>query len=163
VYGGVQWVFGVFLLGRPLDRGVEHTLGFDLPRIDEWMDELHGLVYSSKTDLRLGYHQVRDKKKDTHRIAFESYYELLVIPMGMTNTPDTVQSCMQLWRILLLLFDTLITYNRTWEDHLWQLDESWAIMDMTEICHLDHVIGRRSKFYRIGSQSFQQALRAVDF
>jgi hypothetical protein len=51
VCNGVQWVFGVFPLGRPPERGVEHTLGFDLPRINEWMDELHGSVYSWKIDL----------------------------------------------------------------------------------------------------------------
>jgi hypothetical protein len=88
----------------------------------------------------LGYHQVKEKKKDTHGTTFRSYYEFFVIPVEMTNAPDTLNSCMQLQRILLLLFDTLIRYNRTWEDNLWHMDESWGIMDMTKIFHLDYVV-----------------------
>jgi hypothetical protein len=51
VCSGVQCVFGAFPPGSPSDKGIKHTLGFDLPMIDECMDELHGSVYSLKIDL----------------------------------------------------------------------------------------------------------------
>jgi hypothetical protein len=40
----------------------------------------------------------------------------------------------------LLLFDAFIIYNRTWEFHLSQLDETGGIVAMSEVFHLDHVI-----------------------
>jgi hypothetical protein len=62
VYDGVQWVFGTFPPGRPPDKDFRHIIEFGSPRIDEWMDKLHGEEYSSEIDLRLGYHQSRDRE-----------------------------------------------------------------------------------------------------
>jgi hypothetical protein len=69
VCGGVQWVFRMFPLGRPQDRDFRNFLEFGSPRIDEWMDEIHGEDHSSEIYLRLGYYQSRDREKDTRRVA----------------------------------------------------------------------------------------------
>jgi hypothetical protein len=66
------------------------------------------------------------------------------MPLGLTNALVTFQSCRQWQRHLLLLFDALIIYNRTWEVHLSQLDETGGIVAMTEVFHLDHVISAQS-------------------
>jgi hypothetical protein len=58
VYGGVLWVFGTI----PSDRDFRHIIKFSSPRIDDYMDELHGEVYSLEIDLRMGYHQSRDRE-----------------------------------------------------------------------------------------------------
>jgi hypothetical protein len=50
---------------------------------------------------------------------------------GLTNALVTLKSCRQWQRHILLLFDALITYNRTWEVHLNQLDETGGIVSMT--------------------------------
>jgi hypothetical protein len=35
----------------------------------------------------------------------------------------------QLQGFMLVFFDDLLIYNRTWEDHLRQLDETWGMME----------------------------------
>ena len=37
---------------------------YPLPRIDDLMDQLHGVVVFSKIDLRSGYHQISVKAED---------------------------------------------------------------------------------------------------
>ena len=54
---------------------------------------------------------------------------------SLTNTPATFQSCMnrifnkQLRKYLLVFFDDLLIYSRTWEEHLKHLNEVLSIME----------------------------------
>jgi hypothetical protein len=78
----------------------------------------------------------------------------------LTNAPTTLQSCMnhifnkQLRKFLLVFFDDLLIYNKTWEDHLKHVDEILNIMEeqslyakeskcefgMTKVLYLGHII-----------------------
>jgi hypothetical protein len=101
------------------------------------MGEPRGAAYTSMIELHRGCQQMRIRESDTHRSVPRYHQGILVMPLGLTNTLVTLQSCRQLSRHLLLWFDAL---SRTWEDHLSQLSETGSLVAATETIHWDLVI-----------------------
>jgi hypothetical protein len=144
-----------------LDKMIKNR--YPILRIDELMDELHGAVFLTKIDLRSGYHQINIREQDIEKTTFRccfGHFEFLVMSFGLTNATSTFQSCMnhifrgQLRKFLLVFFDDILIYNKTWDEHLAHLEEVLGIMKaqslyakeskcefgMRELLYLGHII-----------------------
>ena len=94
---------------------------------------------------------------------------------GLTNALTNFQSCMnhtfkaQLRKFLLVFFDDILIYSKTWEEHLRHLDEVLGILEeqslyakmskcefgMLEMLYLGHIIGT------YGVQVHMEKIRAI--
>jgi hypothetical protein len=97
------------------------------------------------------------------------------MPFGLTNAPTTFQSCMNhifmdhLRKSVLVFFDEIFVYNKTWKEHMRHLDEVINIMEahslytkeskcefcMTKLLYLGNIINAQ------GVQVHQENIRAI--
>ena len=110
---------------------------YPIPRINDLRDELHGSNFFSNIDLRLGYHQIQMREVDIPKNSFRCHYghfEFVAMPFGLTNAPATFQSCMnnifhkKLRKFVLIFFDDILIHNKTWKEHLHNLEDVLKIL-----------------------------------
>ncbi|KAA3485151.1 DNA/RNA polymerases superfamily protein [Gossypium australe] len=99
---------------------------YPLLRIDDLSDQLKGATVFSKIDLRSGYHQLKVKEVDIHKIAFRTcygHYEFLLMPFGLTNAlaafMDMINRVFQpyLDRLVVVFIDDILVYSKSEEEH----------------------------------------------
>ena len=139
---------------------------YPIPVIDELLNELHGAKFFSKLNLRSGYHQIQMQVEDILKTAFkthEGHYEFVVIPFGLTNAPTTFQVlmsnlfCSHLRKFILIFFDDILVYSKSWNDHLSHLQIVFYILSInqlfvkeskcqfgdTQVTYLGHIITKK--------------------
>ncbi|GJV77943.1 putative reverse transcriptase domain-containing protein [Tanacetum coccineum] len=99
---------------------------YPLPRIDDLFDQLQGVRYLSRIDIRSGYHQLRVHEKDIPQTAFimrYGHFEFTVMPFGLTNAPTVFMDLMNrvckpyLDKFVIIFIDDILIYPKTKEDH----------------------------------------------
>jgi hypothetical protein len=105
------------------------------------------------------------KEENIPKTAFrthEGHYDFLVMPFGLCNAPSTFQSLMNhvfhpfLCHFVLVFFDDILIYKKTWTDHLSHLDrllhllsrhqcflkQSKCAFGVSKVKYFDHLVGK---------------------
>ena len=99
---------------------------YPLPGIDDLFDQLKGASVFSKIDLRSGYHQLRIKDTDAHKMMFRTrygHYEFLVMPFGLTNAPAAFMDLMNrvfrpyVDQFFVMFINDILVYSKDQENH----------------------------------------------
>ena len=99
---------------------------YRLPCINDLFYQLASAAVFSKIDLRLGYHQLKVKKVDVPKTAFQTrygHYEFLVLPFGLTNAPAFFMDLMNrvfkpfLDKYVAVFINDILVYSRAKEEH----------------------------------------------
>ena len=136
---------------------------YPVPVIEELLDELTHASWFSCLDLTAGYHQIRLQSGEEFKTAFQTHsgqYEFRVMAFGLTGAPATFLKAMNttlcplLRKCVLVFFDDILIFSRTYEEHLehlclvfqllqkdqWQVKMAKCVFAQRQLRYLGHVI-----------------------
>ncbi|GJT86246.1 putative reverse transcriptase domain-containing protein [Tanacetum coccineum] len=103
-----------------------------LLRIDDLFDQLQGLRFYSKINLRSGYHQLRVREECIPKTMFRTrygHYEFQVMPFGLTNALAVFMDLMNrvckpyLDKFVIVFIDDILIYSKNKKEHEENLSE----------------------------------------
>ena len=103
-----------------------------IPKVQDCVDALEGAAVYSQLDSGSAYYQLRMKESDIPKTAFITRYghfEMVSMPMGLSNAPQAFTRLMELalaglqWNTCVIYLDDVIVFGKTIEEHLSRLDE----------------------------------------
>jgi hypothetical protein len=109
--------------------------------IEEFLDELQHASWFSILVLSVRFHQIQMDPANTHKTTFqthEGHYEFRVMSFDHTGTPHTFQKAMNatlaplLRKGVLIFFDDILVYSRTYTYHLAHLDQILHILQQDQ-------------------------------
>jgi hypothetical protein len=152
---------------------------YPLPRQTNILNALTGAQWLSTFDALSGFNQMEIKEEDREKTAFRShkgFHQFICIPFGIQSGSACFQRIMNdtlaawLWIFVLVYIDNIVTFSKTFEDHLQHLDtvlgaiEDAGITLAPEKCHLAYqslcLLGQ--KVSRLGISTIQDKVDAID-
>ena len=140
-----------------------NAVPFQMPLIEELLDNVAGTKWLTKLDMNKGFYQVPldEDSEDKTAICFPwGKYAFMRMPFGLMNTPATSQRCMNETlgkhaHCSLTYIDDVLVYSNSWEEHLAHLHEilvsprqagltakpSKCVWGATSLEYLGHKIG----------------------
>ncbi|GJW27451.1 putative reverse transcriptase domain-containing protein [Tanacetum coccineum] len=157
---------------------------YPLPRIDDQFDQLQGLKFFSKIDLRSGYHQLRVHEDDIPKTVFRTrdrHFEFTVMPFGLTNTLAIFMDLMNrvcrpyLDKFVIVFIDDVLIYSKTREEHVEHLrlvlellkkEKLYAKFSkcefwLREVQFLGHMINGLAGYYRRFIENFSKIAKSL--
>jgi hypothetical protein len=98
---------------------------YPLPRIEDLFNQMRGARVFSKIDLRSGYHQMKIRPSDIHKMDFSTrygLYEFTVMSFGLTNALAYFMNLMNkvfmeyLDRFVVVFIDDILIYSKSESD-----------------------------------------------
>jgi hypothetical protein len=105
--------------------------------IDELLDELQGTIFFTKLYLHPKYHQIRMRQKEFLEQPLE--HMKFMMSFFITNAPSTFQNLMIsifepfLIKFVLLFFDDILIYNKSWEEHVQHVDMILKLLEEQQL------------------------------
>ena len=105
---------------------------YPLPQIDELIDNLKGVKFFTKLNLKSRYYEIPIESTDVRKTAFktkEGLFEWLVMPFTLTNAPTTLMRYMDdllrpfIGKCVIVYLDDILIFSRSWEEHVKQLQQ----------------------------------------